>query len=278
MKKIFDSISHEMSQLTTKRYSTSFSLGIRFLNKEHHKPIYAIYGFVRFADEIVDSFHDFNKKALFEKFKVDTFDSIENKISLNPILNSFQWVVNKYNIPHELITLFLNSMEMDLTKEIYNQEKYEEYILGSAEVVGLMCLQVFLDGDQNKYAELKPYAMKLGAAFQKINFLRDLKSDSESLGRCYFPGIDINEFDNKIKKEIESDIANDFKIGFEGILMLPKKAKLGVYIAYIYYFNLFKKIKKLPANDVLNSRIRISNKRKTSLFFVSYFKLKFNYI
>ena len=278
MKKIFDNISHEMSQLTTKRYSTSFSLGIRFLNKEHHKPIYAIYGFVRFADEIVDSFHDFNKKSLFEKFNEDTFDSIENKISLNPILNSFQWVVNKYNIPHELITLFLNSMEMDLTKEVYNQDKYEQYILGSAEVVGLMCLQVFLDGDQNKYAELKPYAMKLGAAFQKINFLRDLKSDSESLGRCYFPGININEFDNKIKKEIESDIANDFKIGLEGILMLPKKAKLGVYIAYIYYFNLFKKIKKLPANDVLNSRIRISNKRKTSLFFISYFKLKLNFI
>ena len=278
MKKIFDNISHEMSQLTTRRYSTSFSLGIRFLNKEQHKPIYAIYGFVRFADEIVDSFHDFNKKELFEKFKADTFESIENKISLNPILNSFQWVVNTYNIPYELITLFLNSMEMDLTKEIYNKEKYDQYILGSAEVVGLMCLQVFLNGDQKKYSELKPYAMKLGSAFQKINFLRDLKSDFESLGRCYFPGIEINEFDNKIKKEIESDIANDFKIGFEGIQMLPKNAKLGVYIAYIYYFNLFKKIKKLPAKEVLNSRIRISNKRKTSLFFVSYFKLKFNYI
>lgn len=226
MKLLFDNVSHEMSQLTTKRYSTSFSLGISFLHKEIQKPIYAIYGFVRFADEIVDSFHGFDKVNLLSDFKRQTFEAIEEKISLNPILNSFQWVVNEYQIPHDLIETFLKSMKMDLDQKAYNERGYEEYILGSAEVVGLMCLKVFVKTNE-EYEHLKPYAMKLGSAFQKINFLRDLKSDYYGLGRTYFPGIDLNEFNSTIKKEIEKDIEIDFKLGYEGIMKLPKKVALG---------------------------------------------------
>jgi phytoene/squalene synthetase len=215
MKNIFDNLSHEMSTLTTKKYSTSFSLGISFLKKDLQEPIYAVYGFVRFADEIVDSFHNFDKADLLADFKKQTYEAIEKGISLNPILNSFQWAVNKYNIPLDLIETFLASMEMDLEsdKSIFDQSKYEQYILGSAEVVGLMCLKIFVRGDETSYQKLKDSAMKLGSAFQKINFLRDLKADYQDLGRTYFPGINMDEFSASVKKEIEEDIAKDFHEG-----------------------------------------------------------------
>jgi phytoene/squalene synthetase len=276
MKALFDQISQEMSELTTKRYSTSFSLGISFLDKEIQKPIYAIYGFVRFADEIVDTFHGYDKEKLLADFKVQTYEAIAAGISLNPILNSFQWAVNRYQIPAELIDTFLDSMEMDLQKQTYDQGKYETYILGSAEVVGLMCLKVFVEGDQEQYEQLKPYAMKLGAAFQKINFLRDLKADYQELGRTYFPGINLAQFNNAIKKEIEADIALDFQMGYEGILLLPRKARFGVYMAYKYYFKLFKKIKSTPAEMVLNERIRIPNYRKMRILLTSYVRHNLN--
>ena len=276
MKALFDQISQEMSELTTKRYSTSFSLGISFLHKEIQKPIYAIYGFVRFADEIVDTFHGYDKEKLLADFKVQTYEAIAAGISLNPILNSFQWAVNRYQIPAELIDTFLDSMKMDLQKHTYDQGKYETYILGSAEVVGLMCLKVFVEGDQDQYEQLKPYAMKLGAAFQKINFLRDLKADYQELGRTYFPGINLAQFNNAIKKEIEADIALDFQMGYEGILLLPRKARFGVYMAYKYYFKLFKKIKSTPAEMVLNERIRIPNYRKMRILLTSYVRHNLN--
>lgn len=278
MKAIFDDVGHEMSMLTTKRYSTSFSLGIRFLAKDLHKPIYAIYGFVRFADEIVDSFHDFNKDELLSDFTSQTYEAIEKGISLNPILNSFQWAVNTYNIPHELITTFLRSMEMDLNKTAYDQQNYEEYILGSAEVVGLMCLKVFVRGDDAEYQRLKSPAMKLGSAFQKINFLRDLRSDYHVLGRTYFPGVNLNEFNVSVKKEIEHDIAADFKAGYEGIKQLPKDARFGVYMAYIYYYKLFRKIQQTEAKIILNERIRIPDNKKYRMFLTSYLRHNFNLI
>jgi len=276
MKQLFDDISQEMSALTTKRYSTSFSLGISFLNKELHKPIYSIYGFVRFADEIVDSFHGFDKENLLAEFKVETYKSIAQGISLNPILNSFQWAVNKYEIPLDLIETFLNSMEMDLGKQIYDKATYEKYILGSAEVVGLMCLKVFVNGNEAEYEKLKPSAMKLGSAFQKINFLRDLKADYQELGRTYFPGIDMQEFNATVKKEIEADIEKDFRAGYEGILKLPKEARFGVYMAYKYYFKLFKKIKTKSAHSILTERIRIPNYRKVRILFTSYLRHNLN--
>jgi phytoene/squalene synthetase len=278
MKLAFDNISHEMSELTTKRYSTSFSLGISFLNKDLHKPIYAIYGFVRFADEIVDSFHDYPKKELLDDFKAQTYKAIEQGISLNPILNSFQWAVNKYNIPLDLIETFLNSMEMDLDKQTYDPRKYQLYILGSAEVVGLMCLKIFVHGDENEYERLKPSAMKLGSAFQKINFLRDLKADYQELGRTYFPGIDLNQFNSTVKKEIEADIEKDFHEGYLGIKQLPKNSRFGVYMAYIYYYKLFKKIKATPAEIILNERVRIPNNKKYRLFVTSYLRHSINLI
>ncbi len=278
MKRIFDDLSYEASKITTKRYSTSFSLGIRFLNKKLHKPIYAIYGFVRFADEIVDSFHGFDKQYLLEDFKKQTFDAIASGISLNPILNSFQDTVNSYQIPHELIHTFLNSMEMDLNKQVYDKSKYEEYILGSAEVVGLMCLKVFVGGNEEIYNKLKFQAMKLGSAFQKINFLRDLKADYKELGRSYFPNVEMNEFNDQVKKEIEKDIARDFKTGLEGIKKLPKEARFGVYVAYIYYHNLFVKIQNKSAKTILNERVRIPNNKKLSLLFYSYIKHNLNWI
>jgi phytoene synthase len=276
MKQIFDNLSQEMSRVTTQRYSTSFSMGIRFLNKDLHKPIYSIYGFVRFADEIVDTFHGFDKERLLADFKNQTYTAIENGISLNPILNSFQWVVNKYDIPLELIETFLNSMEMDLDKNSYDKSGYEKYILGSAEVVGLMCLKVFVEGDTTEYERLKPFAMKLGSAFQKINFLRDLKADYNDLGRTYFPGIDLNEFNGGVKKEIEADIEIDFNIGYEGIKQLPKKARFGVYVAYIYYYKLFKKIKSVPSEEVLSGRIRIPNNKKLRILLSSYLRHNLN--
>jgi phytoene/squalene synthetase len=276
MKQLFDDISQEMSALTTKRYSTSFSLGISFLSKDLHKPIYSIYGFVRFADEIVDSFHGFDKETLLAEFKTETYKSIAQGISLNPILNSFQWAVNKYEIPLDLIETFLNSMEMDLGKQIYDKATYEKYILGSAEVVGLMCLKVFVNGNEAEYEKLKPSAMKLGSAFQKINFLRDLKADYQELGRTYFPGIDMQEFNATVKKEIEADIEKDFRAGYEGILQLPKEARFGVYMAYKYYFKLFKKIKTKSAHSILTERIRIPNYRKVRILFTSYLRHNLN--
>ncbi len=276
MKKIFDEIGHEMSMLTTKRYSTSFALGIRFLAKDLQKPIYGIYGFVRFADEIVDSFHDYNKENLLDDFINQTYDAIDRKISLNPILNSFQWVVNTYNIPRELIGQFLRSMEMDLEQKAYDQQNYEEYILGSAEVVGLMCLKVFVRGDEKAYNDLKSSAMKLGAAFQKINFLRDLRADFHELGRTYFPGINMDEFNTTIKQQIEADIAFDFKLGYEGIIQLPKDARFGVYMAYIYYYKLFRKIQQTEAKKILNERIRIPDNKKYRLFLTSYLRHNLN--
>jgi phytoene synthase len=278
MKRLFDNISHEMSALTTKRYSTSFSLGISFLAKDLHKPIYAIYGFVRFADEIVDSFHEYDKEALLIDFKKQTYEAIAKGISLNPILNSFQWAVNKYQIPMELIETFLHSMEMDLDKKAYDQSKYEQYILGSAEVVGLMCLKVFVRGDHAEYERLKEPAMKLGSAFQKINFLRDLRADFHELGRTYFPGVDLSEFNATVKKEIEADIEKDFHHGYMGIKQLPKDARFGVYMAYIYYYKLFRKIQGTEAQHILNERIRIPDNKKYRLFLTSYVRHNLNMI
>lgn len=276
MKHVFDEISHEMSTLTTKRYSTSFSLGIRMLSQEIQKPIYAIYGFVRFADEIVDTFHDFDKAALLEDFRAQTYTAIAKGISLNPILNSFQWAVNYYKIPHDLIETFLESMKMDLNKQAYDEEQYKKYILGSAEVVGLMCLKVFVAGDENEYQRLKPAAMKLGSAFQKINFLRDLNADYKALGRVYFPGIDMNEFNATVKHDIERDIEADFHAGYLGILELPKKARFGVYLAYVYYYKLFAKIKQTPAKIILEERVRIPNNKKVRLLLSSYVRHNLN--
>ncbi len=259
MKKIFDKISLKTSILTTKMYSTSFTLGIKTIDKNIQNEIYSIYGFVRFADEIVDTFHEFNKKKLLNKFKKDTHESIKNKISLNPILNSFQRVVNKYEIDIELVDCFLESMEMDLNKQEYNQAKYKKYILGSAQVVGLMCLKVF---DKDKYTKLKPYAMSLGAAFQKINFLRDVGSDYTNLGRTYFPNVNLENFTNIDKLKIEKNIKKDFDHALIGIKKLPKSSKKGVYLSYLYYLELFKKVKKINSENLLKKRFRISNFKK----------------
>lgn len=276
MKVLFDTISNKASKMVTRQYSTSFSLGIQFLHNDFHKPIYGIYGFVRFADEIVDSFHDFDKAVLLEEFKKETFTAIDRGISLNPILNSFQEVVNNYNIESELISTFLKSMEMDLEKKNYTDEGYKEYILGSAEVVGLMCLRVFTEGDTKLYDKLKPYAMSLGSAFQKINFLRDLNADYKGMGRIYFPNVNLDELNDDTKAEIEKDIEADFNQGLAGIKMLPKKARLGVYVAYIYYRSLFNKIKKLKASHIMQERIRIPNGQKVALFAGSYLRNSLN--
>jgi phytoene/squalene synthetase len=276
MKGLFDKTSAECSKLVTNKYSTSFSLGIRFLAKKFHGPIYNIYGFVRCADEIVDSFHDYDKKSLLAKYKADTFEAIQQKISVNPILNSFQETVNQYNIDHELILLFFKSMEMDLEKQEFNQEKYNDYILGSAEAVGLMCLRVFAENKDDVYNDLVKYAMKLGSAFQKVNFLRDLRSDINDLGRFYFPGG--TGFTKERKAEIEKEIEDEFKYSLIGIRKLPSGARSGVYLAYSYYYNLFEKIKRYPPSKVLAERIRIPNSKKFSLMFNSLLKEKFNFI
>ncbi len=276
MKQLFDHLSQRTSKMVTNTYSTSFSMGIRFLAKKFHTPIYGIYGFVRFADEIVDTFHGFDKRTLLEEFKAETYKAIANKISLNPILNTFQSVVNQYQIDLHLIETFFNSMEMDLDDRKYSQKNYEEYILGSAEVVGLMCLKVFVEGNQVTYDELKYNAMKLGSAFQKINFLRDFNSDKQELGRVYFPQLQHNEFDTLTKKEIEADILSDFQLGYEGVKRLPKNARFGVYVAYKYYSNLLRKIVALPATKILNERVRIPNKQKYALFFGSYVRHSLN--
>ncbi len=276
MKSIYDKISIRNSKMLTKAYSTSFSLGIRFLATRFQNPIYAVYGFVRLADEIVDSFHGYPKAQMLAELKEETFKAIERGISTNPILNSFQEVVNTYQIDHENILTFLRSMEMDLEDQTYNQQAYEEYILGSAEVVGLMCLRVFTEGNDAMYQTLKPAAMKLGSAFQKINFLRDFKADKDGLGRMYFPQLQSQAFNEHTKRQIEEDVLKDFQDGYEGIKKLPKDARFGVYVAYIYYSRLLNKIVTLPPQAILEERVRISDKQKYALFFGSYLRHSFN--
>ncbi len=276
MKEIFDTVSIRCSRITTNAYSTSFSLGIRCLEKELRDPIYSVYGFVRFADEIVDTFHDYDKAQLLNRFKEDTYRSIEEKISLNPILNSFQATVNHYQIEKPLIDQFLKSMELDLVKKNYTSDTLKEYILGSAEVVGLMCLRVFCKGDNEMYNTLKPFAMSLGSAFQKINFLRDLNADYIGMGRTYFPEIDLSNFDDANKHKIEESIKADFDEGYKGIKQLPRSARFGVYVAYVYYLALFKKIQNTPSERVLKSRISIRKRHKARLLAYSYLKHQFN--
>ena len=273
MKEVFDLVSFDCSKLVTRRYSTSFSMGTSLLGKKVKRHIYNIYGFVRFADEIVDSFHKFNKKDLLDKFENDLFYAIENKISLNPILNSFQFTVNENNIEIELINSFMNSMRLDLHKKSYKTEsEYKKYVYGSADVVGLMCLKVFVKGDLKKYNRLKANAMALGSAFQKVNFLRDLKVDSEDLKRNYFPDVNVSNFDEKIKQKIVFEIENDFKIALEGINKLPDDSRLGVYTAYKYYNKLLLKLKRTPSLNIKKIRIRIPNYQKIGVLAKSYLK------
>jgi len=262
---LYDQVCKECSQLITNKYSTSFSLGIKLFSKELRSPIYSIYGFVRFADEIVDTFHEYDKKYLLEKFREETFTAINDGISLNPVLQSFQKVVQEYNIDHELISAFLDSMAMDLEKLEFDQELYEKYIYGSAEVVGLMCLKVFTKNDSKSYQHLKEPARALGSAFQKINFLRDIKDDYYNKGRVYFPNVEMENFTSQEKQLIEQDIAKDFKFGYSGITQLPKSARFGVFIAYTFYHNLFKKIRNSSFETILNKRVRIKNRRKAYL-------------
>jgi len=257
MMNLFYEVSRQCSKATTEKYSTSFSSAIKLLHESLRTPIYNIYGFVRFADEIVDTFHEFDKATLLAEFKAETKNAIERGISLNPILQSFQETVNKYKIEHRLIDAFFHSMEMDLTQSAYTSEKYNEYIYGSAEVVGLMCLCVFCEGDAVMYNNLKPFAQSLGAAFQKVNFLRDAKADSQQLGRVYFPGVDFANFNSCSKKKIEEEIAVDFANAYKGISLLPVKARFGVYVAYKYYLSLFKKIKKAQPPAILQQRFSV---------------------
>ncbi len=273
---LFHSVSHECSKITAEQYSTSFSSAIRMLHTDLRMPIYDIYGFVRFADEIVDTFHGFDKAALLAQFKTETYEAINRRISLNPILHSFQITVNKYNIEHTLIEAFFNSMEMDLEEKQYDTSTYQTYIFGSAEVVGLMCLYVFCNGNKVAYEKLKPAAQSLGAAFQKVNFLRDIKADSEELSRTYFPNVNFKNFTAADKKAIETDIANDLKKAYEGIIMLPTKARFGVYVAYKYYLTLFKKIKSAEPQVLLQNRVRISNTFKAVILVKAGLRSQFN--
>lgn len=260
--KLFHELSQQCSKAATEKYSTSFSSAIKLLHNDMRVPVFNIYGFVRFADEIVDTFHQHNKEELLHEFKVETYKAIERGISLNPILHSFQLTVNKYLISPDLIEAFFKSMEMDLKNTSYNSKGYKEYIYGSAEVVGLMCLYVFCDGNKVMYNELKPGAQSLGAAFQKVNFLRDVKSDFEQLSRTYFPEVDFSNFTNSMKKQIEDDVDNDFADAYEGIVHLPVKARFGVYVAYKYYLSLFRKIKKTKSCNIFEQRVRIPSYRK----------------
>lgn len=278
MKQLFDELSYSVSKITTEKYSTSFSLGILALKPSIRTAVYAIYGYVRLADEIVDSFHDYDKSKLLNRLKKETENALSEKISLNPILQAFQETVRKYAIDKSLIDQFLHSMEMDLQQVDYNSDLYKEYIFGSAEVVGLMCLKVFTEGNKQQYNELKPYAMKLGAAFQKINFLRDLKDDYHVLGRTYFPNIDMNVFDNKVKSQIEVEIGEDFKEALIGIKKLPSSSIFGVYLAYKYYLSLFQKIKRKSSNEILNKRVRVANFEKAYVALKSYLRYKTAYL
>ncbi|WEK70507.1 MAG: phytoene/squalene synthase family protein [Candidatus Chryseobacterium colombiense] len=278
MKKLFDDLSYKVSRETTKLYSTSFSLGIIALAPKLRNPIYAIYGYVRLADEIVDSFHAYDKQKLLLRYKEETFQALEDGISLNPILQSFQETVHKYKIDYSLIHQFLKSMEMDLQKIDYNSDLYKEYIVGSAEVVGLMCLHIFTEGNTKEFERLKPYAMMLGSAFQKVNFLRDMKDDYQILGRCYFPNVDISYFDNTVKAHIEKEIEEEFQIALQGIKKLPGSSRFGVYLAFKYYTSLFRKIKRTSANEMINRRIRISNGKKISVMMSSYLQYKTSFL
>ncbi|MBC7607162.1 MAG: phytoene/squalene synthase family protein [Burkholderiales bacterium] len=279
MKSNFDKISFDCSRNVTKTYSTSFSAAVRMLAPSIRQDIYNIYGFVRFADEIVDSFHDYDKEELFALFENDLAQAKKNKISLNPVLNSFQHTVAKYNIPNELIDAFMKSMKLDLTKTEYKtQQEYNDYIFGSADVVGLMCLKVFVKGDDHKYEELKNAAMKLGSAFQKVNFLRDLKADFEGLSRTYFPDTDLSRLDEASKLKIINEIEADFRAGFEGIINLPLEAKFGVYTAFVYYKKLLSKLSRTPSEEIKNTRIRVPDYQKYGLFAKCYFSYKLNII
>jgi len=277
MKSLFDTVSNDCSKLVTQSYSTSFSLATKMLSKAIRQDIYNIYGFVRFADEIVDTFHDYNKEELFNNFVSDLELSLTNKISLNPILNSFQHTYHKYNIDKKLVDAFLKSMRLDLHKQEYlTEQEFKDYIYGSADVVGLMCLKVFVKGDQQKYNELKDSAMSLGSAFQKVNFLRDLKADFEDLSRSYFPNTNLSELDEASKNKIINEIEEDFAKGLEGIDKLPNEAKFGVFMAYRYYYQLLKKLKKTPALQIKNSRIRVTDYKKVELLTRSYVKYQLN--
>ena len=277
MKEIFDKVSYECSERVTKTYSTSFSMATKLLSKSIRKDIYNIYGFVRFADEIVDSFHSYNKSELFNSFCQDLDKALLNKISLNPILNSFQHTFHKYSIDRDLVESFMKSMKMDLKKKKYSSVKeYKEYIYGSADVVGLMCLKVFVQGNDEQYKKLKKNAMKLGSAFQKVNFLRDIKADQQNLKRSYFPNTQFNKLSESEKNEIVNEIEDDFRIGLQGIKELPIVAKFGVFIAYRYYNQLLKKLKKTPAREIINQRIRVPNLKKLELLTRSYVKYQLN--
>lgn len=278
MKELFDEVSVGCSKLVTKSYSTSFSLAVKMLAPSIRNAIYSVYGFVRFADEIVDTFHGFNKDKLISDFEADYYKAHAEGISLNPILNAFQATVKKYDIDDELVQAFLKSMKLDLHKSEYTDEEYKAYIYGSADVVGLMCLKVFVNGDQEKYNELKEPAMRLGSAFQKVNFLRDLKDDLELLNRSYFPDVNMVELNVASKQKIIKDIHHDFEAAYIGILGLPNEAKFGVYTAYRYYKCLLNKLKKTPSNEIMNTRIRVSNPLKMSLLARSYVKYKLNMI
>lgn len=276
MDKLYNEVCEKASRSTTLTYSTSFSLGILFLSKKIRSSIFNIYGFVRFADEIVDTFDQINQEETLDEFEKNTFLAIERGFSMNPILHSFQTTVNEYKIDHKLITQFLHSMRMDLSPQEYDQDKYEEYILGSAEVVGLMCLAIFTEKDRELYDRLTPAAMKLGSAFQKVNFLRDLKDDYHDLGRTYFPGVDLTDFDNTSKSQIEKDIQKDFEDAFKGIIQLPKNSRFGVYLAYKYYLKLFKKIQRSNFQRLLQERVRIPNQQKFSITIGSFLKHQLN--
>ncbi|HQV35924.1 MAG TPA: phytoene/squalene synthase family protein [Flavobacterium sp.] len=279
MKSIFDHVSFECSKLVTKSYSTSFSSAVKMLAPSIREDIYNIYGFVRFADEIVDSFHQYDKELLFELFEHDLEKALQNKISLNPILNSFQHTVNRYEIPKDLIDAFMKSMKQDLYKKEYQTTaEYQEYIYGSADVVGLMCLKVFVKGNEELYEELKHSAMRLGSAFQKVNFLRDLKADFEDLNRTYFPNTNLNQLDETSKQEIIAEIESDFAAGFVGIQKLPIEAKFGVYTAYIYYKKLLSKLKKTPSLEIKNTRIRVPDYEKAGLLAKCYLNYQLNII
>ena len=278
MIELYHTVSNNASKNITRTYSTSFSFGISLLDKSIHNAIYAIYGFVRLADEIVDTFHDFPKREILEEFKSDTYKALDRGISINPVLHAFQMVVNEYNIDRALIDKFLESMEKDLNEITYSSLAYDDYIVGSAEVVGLMCLMVFVNGDKSLYDELEDPARRLGAAFQKVNFLRDVKADFEDLGRSYFPGVNLTNFTHIEKLKIEADIAEDFHFALEGIKKLPSSSKLGVYVAYRYYMSLFKKIKSVPSERLMHERIRLANKKKLYITFKSYCRNQLNWI
>ncbi len=278
MIELYHRVSLNASKNVTQLYSTSFSMGIKLLDKNLHDAIFSIYGFVRLADEIVDTFHDYPKSEMLQEFKDETYKALDRKISVNPILHAFQMVVNKYSIARDLIDKFLLSMEQDLNDIQYSSVDYKEYIVGSAEVVGLMCLKVFVNGDNNLYFKLEEPARRLGAAFQKINFLRDVKSDYQELGRTYFPGVDLKKFTPNEKLKIEEDIQNDFESALKGIVNLPSSSRLGVYVAYRYYFSLFKKIKKVSSDRLMEERIRVPNFKKLFITFESMFQNQFNWI